>query len=299
MAGYVKLWTTVYSSREYLSLSGLERGIFLQLIILCKLQRDDGQIVVENYSQLGHLLAVERRTCARVVSKLVGKMLLKVTPPVRENAECARGVSSSMAKLLLTDGKNPDRIIVLEIPKYKFWQDLRTWKNGKITVQESKKSRGRGEVSRGEVSRGEVSTGSGELANVDNSKEKKETTSSKLDDYRKWKTDHQAELVAISETYSKLGGVEWVKSHTQDIERDIILNPVKYEPISGETWANWVKGWLKRSAEAPEAKESLPTSPITAEQEAKHYEQHKDTARSRGGSEPTSIGDVIKKETGG
>lgn len=297
MAGYAKIWTTIYSSGSYLSLSGLERGIFLQLIILCKLHRDDGKITVENYSQLGHMLGIERRTCARVVSRLVGKMLLKLTPKHEKGPGGAHVASSSMVELPQHGSKITDKVFVIEIPKYVFWQQLRRWSDSKITEAKQENSRPRAEQKRSEQSIAEQTAN----LNVDNSRKRmivEPSGNQKLDSYRQWKLDNYDDLLKLSEQYEKQGGIEWVKPHTQDIETDIIENPVKYLQIGGQKWLNWVKGWLKRSAEQNQTGNSGLKEPMSADEEEQHYKQHRDNASTRGSSDPTALGEAIKKATG-
>lgn len=110
MAGYLKVWTSLRSNDGYLSLSGLCRGAYLQLLLWCKSQRDDGTVTASGWTQVGVELGVDRRTARHVCDKIA-------------------------AKLLLTHDKNAQGVITIQFHNYKQWQE--------ITVNEVlKKSRG-------------------------------------------------------------------------------------------------------------------------------------------------------------
>jgi len=99
MAGYVKVWTSLRSNDGYLSLSGLCRGAYLQLLLWCKSQRDDGTVTASGWTQVGVELGVDRRTARHVCDKIA-------------------------AVLLLTHGKNAQGVITIEIHNYKQWQEI-------------------------------------------------------------------------------------------------------------------------------------------------------------------------------
>lgn len=70
MAGYPKIWTTLWSSPEFRALSGSERGVLMQLILWCKHERDDGLVLAESYANLGAQLGFSRQTASRMIVKL-------------------------------------------------------------------------------------------------------------------------------------------------------------------------------------------------------------------------------------
>jgi len=76
----------------------------------------------------------------------------------------------------------------------------------------------------------------------------KETQNQKLADFREWKRKHLKDLYTICQTYNDFGGLEFVRSHTLDIEADIVLNPEKYQNINPETWGRYLRSWLRHAA---------------------------------------------------
>lgn len=99
MAGYVKVWTSLRSNDKYLSLPGLHRGAYHQLLLWCKDQRDDGVITASGWTQVGVELGVDRRTARHICDNLA-------------------------AKLLLTYDKNAQGIISIRFANYKQWQEI-------------------------------------------------------------------------------------------------------------------------------------------------------------------------------
>lgn len=68
MASYPKIWTTIMFEEWFVEMSCLERGIMLQLLLLCKIQGDSGTIRVRNWSHLAHDLGLNRKTLSRTAS---------------------------------------------------------------------------------------------------------------------------------------------------------------------------------------------------------------------------------------
>ncbi len=101
MAGpaYLKIWTTVLHNSKLLPMTLSERGFYLWLLVMCKEQRDDGQVWVRSWSDLGSKCACQGRTACKIVAKLQQVRLLSYTV-------------------------NDQGTIAIEIPNYKEWQNL-------------------------------------------------------------------------------------------------------------------------------------------------------------------------------
>lgn len=98
MAGYVKIWTTIRTNHEFLSLSLSERGIYLQLIIIAKDQRDDGKIAAK-MSGLCSDCGCDVRTLNKSLTKL-------------------------SQKCMLTFKKSDEGVVEVRLPNYKQWQEF-------------------------------------------------------------------------------------------------------------------------------------------------------------------------------
>ena len=70
MAGYVKIWTNMKSDEAFLALSAIQRGIFLQCILTCKTQDDNGYVRYRNMSAAGSDWGCERRTAGKSLGKI-------------------------------------------------------------------------------------------------------------------------------------------------------------------------------------------------------------------------------------
>lgn len=113
MAGYVKVWTLLRSNKEFLSLSGMARGVYLQLLVAAKDQRDDGTVCYRSVAALGSECGCDRRTASKVLTCLEQKCLINVTK---------------------MQGQTPNpsnSVIEIYLPNYKLWQE--------ITVDEMRK----------------------------------------------------------------------------------------------------------------------------------------------------------------
>ena len=99
MAGYVKVWTSIKSNPEFLSLSLVQRGAWYELLVGTKNQRDDGMVFYRNQSAMGMDWGCEGKTAGKVLGILQEKSLLTYT-------------------------KNSEGGIAIKIANYKKWQDL-------------------------------------------------------------------------------------------------------------------------------------------------------------------------------
>lgn len=99
MAGYVKVWTTISDNDKFLSLSLIQRGAYLQLLISAKKGRDDGTIYYRDWTALGSDWGCDRKTSGKILGIL------------REKSLC-------------TYTQNSDSVIQIEIANYKHWQEI-------------------------------------------------------------------------------------------------------------------------------------------------------------------------------
>jgi hypothetical protein len=67
MAGYAKMWDIADSSRWFSSLRLIERGMWWELIRLCKKNGDTGTLVVQNSRKFAQLVGAEYRTCDKIL----------------------------------------------------------------------------------------------------------------------------------------------------------------------------------------------------------------------------------------
>ena len=105
MAGYAKIWTDIYNDEWFIKLSCNGRGLWLQMIVYCKHNGDNGEIFLKNTSFCAQLFGIDRATLMQLLRKF---------------ADCGR-----IDTITTT---NPLRI---KIVKYKYWQEL--------TVKDAKK----------------------------------------------------------------------------------------------------------------------------------------------------------------
>jgi len=99
MAGYVKVWTTISDNDKFLSLSLIQRGAYLQLLISAKKGRDDGTIYYRDWTALGSDWGCDRKTSGKILGILQEKSLCTYT-------------------------QNSDGVIQVEITNYKRWQEI-------------------------------------------------------------------------------------------------------------------------------------------------------------------------------
>lgn len=99
MAGYVKIWTSIFNNEQFLSLTTTERAIYLQVLIWCKMGDDSGIVRYRSVAHAGQVWGCDRKTAGRAVGKVAAKSLWTYTV-------------------------EPSGIITIKIPNYKKWQSL-------------------------------------------------------------------------------------------------------------------------------------------------------------------------------
>jgi hypothetical protein len=83
MAGYPKIWSTkLMCDSWFVGLSGLERGVWLQLIILAKMCGDSGEFSFRSYRHLGESMGLNHVSLHKIVSKFTshGKISVDQLP---------------------------------------------------------------------------------------------------------------------------------------------------------------------------------------------------------------------------
>jgi len=108
MASYAKIWTDIFDDDWFLSLNCNHRGFWLQLIIAAKMLGDCGKIVCKSAAFLSHICGLDYRTTVSILEKfkMQGKLIVE---------------------------KSEFGSMVVTIPNYQYWQQLR---NAKLSVQE-------------------------------------------------------------------------------------------------------------------------------------------------------------------
>lgn len=102
MAGYLKLWTTLRTNRTFLSLKLNARGLYIQLLLICKDQRDDGQVWYKNAAEMSQSCGCDPRTLVKLLQAL----------------------SINAVEMLIEYNINADGTVVVNIPNYIEWQQL-------------------------------------------------------------------------------------------------------------------------------------------------------------------------------
>jgi hypothetical protein len=278
MAGYPKIWTTLWTSPDFQGLPGTARGVLIQLIIWCKHERDDGLVLAKSYSNLSAQLGFSRQAVTRLIAKLVTECYIELSK-----------TSSGQLMIRLPMYDESQRVTAKEMTKRR-----RKW-TGKVSKSDTLQP-----TTRPDQTRPDQSTPK-EIAPVQNGQREKEkereepkmresSDCEKLDAFRDWKAkeeNHEA-LMTLAEVYESFGGAEWVRSHTLDIEHDIVMNQQKYLGLGGEKWLKWIEEWLKVAAETGDYGNYGQAEPMSEHEEKQHYEYHKVKAGSRGKSKGTA-----------
>jgi hypothetical protein len=99
MAGYVKIWTTLANKPEFMSCTALYRGLYLQVLFWCKVLGDTGVLSGQSWAAVGSLLGCDGKTARKFLGKFQDFSFLRYK-------ETEYGA------------------IIIEVPKYKYWQEL-------------------------------------------------------------------------------------------------------------------------------------------------------------------------------
>lgn len=109
---YAKVWTSILYDQWFVGLTCIERGIWLQLIVIAKQFGDTSRIFQRNFPALASMLGTDRKTLGRVAGKFHddGKIILAV---------------------------DKSGAIDITIPKYEYYQEFRSY-NDKANKPEVK-----------------------------------------------------------------------------------------------------------------------------------------------------------------
>jgi hypothetical protein len=110
MAGYVKIWTDIWNDDWFISLSAIERSVFLQMVIFAKQMGDTGTIFVKNATTLCKLFNVSRTSLRRIMTKFGTKNAIVWSQTENDNLQ-------------------------IKITNYKYYQQVKT---AKPATQEQK-----------------------------------------------------------------------------------------------------------------------------------------------------------------
>lgn len=110
MISYAKIWTTIFNDSWFLSLNCQQRGLWLQLIVLAKMQGDTGHVLFKSRSSLAQQLFIDRAVLVRSLSKY-----------------------QQDGRLYINSKEN--NVIEVIIRKYSYWQGLKNDKEWRENQQ--------------------------------------------------------------------------------------------------------------------------------------------------------------------
>lgn len=109
MSYFAKIWTDIFHDQWFMSLSGLERGVWIMMIITAKMRSDNGskpgKFRYRNTAEMQHLCGIHRISALKMLQKLQKDGKISCT-------------------------KNDDGSIDVEIYKYEYWQQVKGKKDG-------------------------------------------------------------------------------------------------------------------------------------------------------------------------
>jgi len=258
---YAKVWTVIFNDSWFLGLSASMRGVFLQLVILCKHLGDTGDIHVAKMSHLCTTLAVDRRTLRLFIDK---------------------SVIAGEIKLL-----NPgDKGVHIRVVKYKYWQEVTAREIAEAEKQKGTHERHlchphfdtRPDQTRPDQTRPDQTRPDPPTQNVDNS-EKERTP---FESYKAYVEGHEDKVRELLDTegYRDLGFWKdvWRVIIVGEISAYLKANGNKAAEILGRVdhgnWLNYIKRWLDRAMTDYVQLSKLPKGlrrGMTAEEEKNHF----------------------------
>jgi len=262
MPGYAKLWDTLANKKEFLALSALNRGLYLQTILFAKARGDTGGIFLRNIQDLSSLWGCDRKTAGKSLGILQDKSFLIYT-------------------------ETEDGGLEITVPKYRKWQDI----DVKTVVAQSRKSQGKIPPLRLDYTKPDQTIAK---------KKKKEEKSAlpikknkkNIEEFDDWWQTHKPEIRDIvlnitgQEVFTEWLAT-WVKKHYPNMRGWFIADPTRRKKRFGQFVTNWLKKeWDKHLGDGPG---------MTAAEEESHYASKR---RTDNGSGMTSISDIIKQGEG-
>lgn len=154
MAGYAKFWTSMLHDEWFLSLNCMQRGVWMQLILMAKDQGDTGVITFRSWSSAGEILGLDRSTGARTLRKFQQDLRISCSEPVqRRGSDAAVTRQSCGSHAAVTDEKSTATatslhtqhkfVLTVEICNYHYYQRHAKLSTGSGAVEKSPTNRTR------------------------------------------------------------------------------------------------------------------------------------------------------------
>ncbi len=216
---YAKIWTRTLEDAWFMSLTGIERGVFLQFIIMAK-GAENSAPKFKSWRAMGLACGVDGKS----VRKIVGKF--------RTNG-----------KIYFTEDENG--IIEVRIAKFLFWQSLKPNKEGRETLRK---------IPHGE----EKSTELPHLQKQEANKTEAVVTPAQqlLANFNDWMVRNKDDIVSAFEVgYAHVGGVSMLRSVADEIREAILMCPtdIRWEQHrNNQTWGNCIRAWNRNKIRAGE-----------------------------------------------
>lgn len=136
---FAKLWMNLWQDEWFLSLNALSRSVFIQLILWCKDNRDDGTVLFVSWRSMGQTFGCDHKTVKRKCEQFNkdGKITLEMVNPTDNGGEKAREIPQQNSKSGARVGhawgtrgekarEIPQRIILILIRNYLQYQEDET-----------------------------------------------------------------------------------------------------------------------------------------------------------------------------
>lgn len=121
MPVYAKIWTEIESDNWFVGLSCLQRGVWLQLIVMAKNRGDTGELSFRSWRAAGESLGLDAGTCKKTLRFFSDPS--EKTASTEDTRKKSLRDFSSTSKIILEEVSNGTLRIV--IPKYHYYQHLR------------------------------------------------------------------------------------------------------------------------------------------------------------------------------
>lgn len=283
----MKIWTTLTNKIEFLSLSALNRGIYLQLLLWCKGRDDSGTIVVQNKNALGALLGCDGKTAWKSLGILQENSLLKyhTDPVLNDNSDQVGQIQrKSPGNFPPENIKKRITSIVITLPKYRYWQDIDT----KRVVAKSRKSPGKIPPLRPDQTKPEQTRAEQTIPKVEESAKPKQSNIEEFDEWWAANNDRIKEMILAVMGQGKEEWTgwhwRWAQKHKAEMRSWFIADPTRRKKKYGVFVRHWLtKAWKDHltAGDGP--------GMTVAEERAHEASKH----RSGGGSDAVPIGRII------
>lgn len=245
---------------KFKSLTCAERGLFLQLLILCKMGSDNGHVCVSSMSELAATCSVHRSTCAKFVTKL-----------------------AQMATVVVSKSRHGS--LDIYIPKYVHWQGLTAkdvHNEMKSGVEKSTQKSRQAEQSRAEQSKPKQSS----------------APTTKLEKLNQYISSHQEQIRdKATIACGSFPGDGWIRTALAEM-RDYVKDNEDNPKYTMERPGGRMLNWFKTAKKIQDEKKDREKNKFNVyRSDGTHFEDA--PRRSGPGSDLTALGEVVKKITGG